>query len=212
MRLRLSIAALSLISVSPLLAQRGPQLGVALRQSSSPTVGASVTAARMLSDSRTRELLDNGFPTALRFRLELWRVGGLFDNLESTSSWLVLVRYDPYTKAYQVVRQGTRDTEVPGEFATLAAAEEALGRPAPVRLPPRQAGDYYYYNVVLDVETLSVSDLDELQRWLRGDLQPAVRGKRDPVSALRRGIGTLLSRMLGGEKRHFEARSARFKA
>ena len=101
---------------------------------------------------------------------------------------------------------------MPGEFATLAAAEEALGRPAPVRLPPRQAGDYYYYNVVLDVETLSVSDLDELQRWLRGDLQPAVRGKRDPVSALRRGIGTLLSRMLGGEKRHFEARSARFKA
>jgi hypothetical protein len=70
----------------------------------------------------------------------------------------------------------------------------------------------YYYNVVLDVETLSVSDLDELQRWLSGELQPAVRGKRAPLSALRRGFGTLLSRVLGGEKRHYEARSGTFRA
>ncbi|MEK7401332.1 MAG: hypothetical protein AABZ80_03100 [Gemmatimonadota bacterium] len=165
----------------------------------------------MLSDGKTRELLLNGFPAALRFRLELWRVGGFFDNLDSAVTWDVLARYDAYSGTYQVVRRGARDTEVPAGFATIEAAETALAVPVPRQLGPLRPGAAYYYNVVVDIETLSFSDLDELQRWLRGDLQPAVRGKRDPVSALRRGIGTLLSRMLGGERRHYEGRSVTFR-
>ena len=165
----------------------------------------------MLSDGKTRELLLNGFPAALHFRLELWRVGGFFDNLESAAPWDVLVRYDAYSKTYQLVRRGSRDTEVPAGFASVEAAEAALATAVPVQLTPLKRGDSYYYNVVVDIETLSFSDLDELQRWLRGDLQPAVRGKRDPVSALRRGIEALLSRMLGGERRHYEARSVTFR-
>ena len=178
---------------------------------SAPT-GASVSAKRMLSDGRTHELLLNGFPAALRFRLELWRVGGLFDNLESSTPWNVLVRFDPYSKSYQIVRQRARDTEVPAAFATREAAEAALERAVTVSLAPLRGGENYYYNVVLDVETLSFSDLDELQRWLRGDLEPAAKGRLNPVSALRRGIGSLVSRMLGGERRHYEARSVAFRA
>ena len=168
----------------------------------------------MLGDAQTRELLANGFPTALRFRLELWRVGGLFDDFEGATAWDVLVRYEPYTKQYLIVRRqggGEASLEDLGGFATIEAAEAEMQRPFPVRLVPRRTGARYYYNVVLDVETLSVSDLDELNRWLKGELQPAVRGKRAPLSALRRGIGTLLSRVLGGEKRHYEARSSAFR-
>lgn len=165
----------------------------------------------MLSDGRTHELLLNGFPVAMRFRLELWRVGGLFDNLESTTPWNVLVRFDPYTKSYQIVRRGERDTEVQAAFPGRDAAEAALERPVPVSLRPLRRGETYYYNVVLDVETLSFTDLDELERWLRGDLEPAAKGRLNPVSALRRGIGSLVSRMLGGERRHYEARSVAFR-
>ena len=175
-------------------------------------------ASRLLGDRQMRELLVNGFPAALRFRLELWRVGGLFDDLENTTQWEVLVRYDPYVQQYAVVRlQGTKEsssrkeTENFGGLATLEAAESVLDEPFPVALKPSRAGARYYYNVVLDVETLSVSDLDELQRWLNGEFQPAVRGKRAPLSALRRGVGTLLSRVLGGEKRHYESRSGPFR-
>jgi len=163
-----------------------------------------------------RELLVNGFPAALTFRLELWRAGGLFDDLERTTEWEVLVRYDPYSQRYSVVRfQGTRDgasrRESVDGLSSLDAAEGVIGEPFPVALKPTRAGAKYYYNVVLDVETLSVSDLDELQRWFNGELQPAVRGKRAPLSALRRGFGTLLSRVLGGEKRHYEAKSGTFR-
>jgi hypothetical protein len=81
-----------------------------------------------------------------------------------------------------------------------------------VPLRPRSQGGRYYYNVFLDITTLDVSDLDELQRWLRGEFQPAVHGKTNPASALKNGIGTLLSRLLGGERRHYEQRSETFTA
>ena len=211
MRFRLALAALLLFVPSPALAQRGPQLEVTALAANSPPAGATVRAARLLSDSRTRELLLNGFPAQLRFRLELWRVGNVFDELESETQWDVLVRYDAYSKQYQLVRRGLRETEAVDGFATVASVEEALAQSFPVALRPRRTETRYYYNVVLDIETLSVSDLDELDRWLRGELQPAVRGKRAPLSALRRGVGTLLSRVLGGEKRHYEARSGTFR-
>ena len=211
MRFRLALALYFAITPLAAFAQRGPQLEVTVL-SASPVSGAAVRTSRLLSDSRTRELLMNGFPTQLSFRLELWRVDNLFDDLESEIQWDVLVRYDPYTRQYQLVRRGSRSTESVDGFATIASVEEAMAHAFPVALRPRRAGNRYYYNVVLDVETLSVSDLDELDRWLKGELQPAVRGKRAPLSALRRGVGTLLSRVLGGEKRHYEARSGTFRS
>lgn len=212
MRKRLELAFLFLILAVPASAQRGPQLEVSVLAANSPPAGASVRAARMLDYSKMRELLRNGFPAAMSFRLELWRVGGMFDEIESSALWNVLVRYDPYSQQYLVVRrQGAALQEDFGGFPSLESAEAVLERPFEVALRPRRSGAEYYYNVVVDVESLSVSDLDELQRWLRGELQPAVRGKRAPLSALRRGFGTLLSRVLGGEARHYEARSRTFR-
>jgi hypothetical protein len=64
----------------------------------------------------------------------------------------------------------------------------------------------YYYQLVLNVEALSVSDMDQLERWLRG-----ARGGT-AVAALGSGVRTLMLRMLGGEKRHYEKRSPTFVA
>jgi hypothetical protein len=211
-----TLALILLLVASPALSQRvAPRLEVSILASNSPPVGASVRAQGLLGDPELQELLRNGFPAAMRFRLELWREGGLFDEIEGAPiQWNVLVRYDPYTGQYHVVRsQGARFQEDFGGFPTLAAAEAAvLDQPFPVRLQPTRLGAAYYYNVVVDVESLSVSDLDELQRWLRGELRPAVRGKRSPLSALREGFGTLLSRVLGGETRHYESRSGTFRS
>lgn len=204
-------AAIGAPSIATAQGRAGPQLEVSV-MGNSPPAGASVRAARLLNDANTRALLQNGFPAAMRFRLELWRAGGMFDDLESTVTWEVLVRYDPYSKLYSVYRRGMRAAEDIGSMSTLELAETEISRPFPVQLRPGRSGMRYYYNVSVDVETLSVSDLDELNRWLRGELQPAVRGKRAPLSALRRGFGTLLSRVLGGDSRHYEARSGTFTA
>ena len=220
---RLSAVGLRLSAIGALLAisaalpntsaaqgRGGPQLEVSV--TSSAPGGASVRSARLLNDANTRALLQNGFPAAMRFRLELWRVGGMFDDIESSATWEVLVRYDPYTKLYSLYRRDLRAAEDIGSVSTLEALEVELARPFQVPLRPARPGARYYYNISVDVETLSVSDLDELNRWLRGELQPAVQGKRAPLSAIRRGLGTLLSRVLGGDSRHYEARSGSFTA
>jgi hypothetical protein len=67
-----------------------------------------------------------------------------------------------------------------------------------------------YYALALDVEMLSVNDLDEVERWLRGELRPAVRGQRNPGTALTRGLRALVVGLLGRENRHYEVRSRTF--
>jgi hypothetical protein len=202
-----------LIAAVPAGAQRrGPDIAVVPLPANSPPRGASVQASGLLGGAKIRELMRSGFPAALSYRLELWRTGGIFNELESTTAWNVLVRYDPYSQQYLVVRrQGASLVEDFGGFPSLQGAEAVLAKPFQVALPARRGGARYYYNLVVDIEALSVSDLDELERWLRGELRPAVRGKRAPIPALRRGIGTLLSRVLGGETLHFEARSGTFR-
>lgn len=173
-------------------------------------IGPGISTANVLADAKTQELLRNGFPAALHYRLELWRKGGWFDDRTGSTQWDVLVSYDPASKQYQIVRRHGRQLEDFGGFPTLAAAEAALDRVYRVGLKPSRSGRYYY-NLSLEIETLSVSDLDALQHWLRGEAQPAVRGHGNPATALRSGLGTLLSRILGGEKRTYEQRSGTFR-
>jgi len=85
-----------------------------------------------------------------------------------------------------------------------------VSRPFQPAMRPIAGHDRSYYIVTLNVAMLSVNDLDEVERWLRGELQPAVRGERNPGTALSRGAMTLMTRILGGERRHYEARSPKF--
>ncbi|HUE76862.1 MAG TPA: hypothetical protein VMM83_02895, partial [Longimicrobiales bacterium] len=58
--------------------------------------------------------------------------------------------------------------------------------------------------------TLSLSDLDELGRWLGGELEPAVRGAGSVSRAVGTGVKRLLIRVLDLPARRVVARSVRF--
>lgn len=207
-RAALVIAA---FAAAPATAQRADvQLSLALPSIAAAEEGPTIATANVLADAKTQELLRNGFPAALHYRLDLWRKGSWFSDLTGSTQWDVFVSYDPSGQRYQVVRRHGRQLEDFGGFPTLSAAEAQVDRAYRVALRPTRRGRYYY-NVSLEIETLSVSDLDALQRWLRGEAQPAVRGRGNPATALRSGLGTLFSRLLGGEKRHFEERSGTFR-
>jgi hypothetical protein len=60
------------------------------------------------------------------------------------------------------------------------------------------------------VETLSMSDLDELERWLHGELGPAVAGQRSVPGAVGQGAKRLMLRWLDLPHRRVDARSERF--
>jgi hypothetical protein len=201
--------ALILASLAPPLAAQRARLEVSVPVAGQPAV---VRAVDVLADKDMRNLLVNGFPARLHFRGELWSVSGWFNDLEGTVEWDLVVQFDAFSKSYRVLRiLGDQLTPL-GTFADLNSASAAMASPFRLPLtPPARRGGRYYYSASLDLETLSMSDLDELERWLRGELKPAVRGQKNPGTAITRGLRTLFVRLLGGEKRHYEAQSGTFR-
>jgi len=170
-----------------------------------------VSSAGLLIDASMRDLLANGFPARLHYRLERWVGGRWFDDLKAAVEWDVILKYEVLGKKYQVVRVLNKKATSLGDFETLEEASAAVEAPYKTTISLPQKGQRGYYNLLLDVETLSLSDLDEVERWLRGELKPAVSGKKNPGTALGRGVRTLVIRLLGGEKRHYEARTGMFR-
>ena len=173
--------------------------------------GPMIRSSSLITDGATHDLLRNGFPARLHYTMERWTTGGWFDDIAAEAQWDVLVRYDALGKVFQVYRIVGRRTVSLGTYATIAEADAALGAPftAPIRLPKRSQGGYY--SLVLDIEALSLTELDEVERWLRGELKPAVRGQKNAGTAVGRGVKTVVVRLLGGERRRYEARSPTFR-
>lgn len=171
----------------------------------------SVTSSGLLADATMRDLLSNGFPARLHYRLERWQSGRWFDDLKAAFEWDVVMKYDVLSKKYQVVRVVNNKPQSLGEYTDVSEAENAVEGPYKTAISLPIKGARGYYNLLLDVETLSLSDLDEVNRWLRGELKPAVSGKKNPGTAIGRGVQTLIVRLLGGEKRHYEARTGTFR-
>jgi hypothetical protein len=206
------LAVVGLVSASTLGAQKTVRIDVVLpAESAWADEPPAVSSAGLLSDGSMRDLLSNGFPARLHYRLERWASGRWFDDLKATFDWDVIVKYDVLGKKYQVVRVVNKKAESLGEFPGADEAENAAEGPYHPAISLPTKGQRGYYNLLLDVETLSLSDLDEVERWLRGELKPAVSGKKNPGTALGRGVRTLVVRLLGGEKRHYEARTGKFK-
>ena len=200
------------LTAHPLVAQK-PQVGIVLPEATALASEApSVRSSATITDGATHDLLLNGFPARLHYTMERWNTSGWFDDVAARAEWDVLVKYDALAKVFQVYRVVGGRTALLGNFGTIAEADAALGAAfaAPIR-PPRKGGRGYY-SLVLDIEALSLTELDEVERWLRGELKPAVRGKKNAGTAVGRGVRTVFVRLLGGERRRYEARSPTFRA
>lgn len=206
------IAFLLLLLTAPLAAQRDARLGLVLPRDADLTRRApAVSAEKVLGDRRLEELLHSGFPARLHYKVELWSADGVFDALKSEAEWDVVLRYNPLERRYYAARIVQERATSLGSYASFDSAQAAVARPyhPSIRLPSGRGR--YYYIATLDVEMLSVNDIDEVERWLRGELSPAVRGERNAGTALSRGAKTLVTRLLGGRSQHYEARTRVFR-
>ena len=189
-----------------------PQLQIVLPDRAGlATEPPSVRSVSLLSDEAMRNLLVNGFPARLHYRMERWTTGGWFDDIKAAVEWDVVVKYDALGKQYHVFRAVANRAVELGRYSTLTDAEEMVNTAIRAPISPAKRGQRTYYNLVLDIETLSLTELDEVEQWLRGEVKPAVRGKKNPGTAVSRGVRTLFVRLLGGEKRRYEARSGAFR-
>ena len=163
-----------------------------------------IDVARYLEDAGLRRALHSGLPVRMEVRTELWR-DGFFDSQAGDDTWRASVVHDAVSRSYDV-------TVAEGPTVSVGTLEEAAlvlqaGFASPLR--PREEGRYYYLAQV-ELQTLSLSDLEELGRWLQGDLGPAVSGERAPETAVTRGLRRLMVRALGLPARRERLRSPSF--
>jgi hypothetical protein len=167
-----------------------------------------VRSENLLGDGRWLSTLRSGLPVRLHYRIEVWRSrNGWLDQLTRQVYWDVVVRHEPLLDQYTMLTIfGSRVQE--RRYATLDALTAALAFAYQINVSPDEAGNYYY-TATLEVSTLSDSDLDELERFLEGDLE-AARGREGLGDALGRGATRFLLRMAGLPSLRLEARTRRF--
>ncbi len=183
-------------------AQSAPDFSV--RASATEEGGRPVVELRgVLEDDALRDALESGLPLRFRLRVELWRKG-LFDRLVGAQEIYLALLQDPLDRLYRL-ETGRSERR----YASLGEAQRAIESLLRATLSPRGSGRYYYL-ATLDIETLSLSDLEELRRWLRGDLQPAIEGRASPGRAVERGLRRVLVRAIGLPTRRYESRSGTF--
>jgi hypothetical protein len=204
--------ALLLASGSALRAQGAPTLEIRLPPADQVArTGPLVIATNMLSSQRTRDPLAAGFPARFHFLVTLWSAHRLGDNIERHAEYDVLVWYNAMEKKYQVAQEMNDRKQSLGKFDHVEDAEGAIARATRVPITAFSSKMQFYYRVTLDVQILSESDLDEVNGWLKGELEPAIRGDRNPGTTLARSIRYLAARLLGGDSREFDAETALFR-
>ncbi len=168
---------------------------------------AVVEMGDLFTDPSLVEAVRSGLPLRIRLRIQLWK-DGFFDNQKDQHDWRATILFDPLTRRYRV--QSSERTGAQIEVNTLEEAQAALQLTLTVPIRPTESGRYYYVAAV-EMETLSLSDLEELQRWLQGELGPAVAGDREVEGALATGFRRALVRMLGLPAKRFQVRSPGFR-
>ena len=164
-----------------------------------------VRSTGLLADGKFLGLMRSGFPLRLHYRIELWHVrGSWFDEFMREVSWDVVARNDPLADDFVLIRQGGRVSR----YATPEELSAALEIPYTVTLQPSGSqGDRFYFVARLEVTTLNDTDLQELSRWLSGDVGPAVSSGENFGDALARGAQRVLVRLAGLPRQRLEARS-----
>ena len=192
-------------------APQAVRLTVRLAADSTPAGSRApvVRSENLLGDGRWLSALRSGLPVRLHYRVEVWRSrGGWFDAFERQAAWDVVLRHEPLLDQYTMLRiVGGRVQE--RRYATLDALSAALAFAYQVRVRPTAAGRYYYA-ASMEISTLSDSDLDELQRFLEGDLGEVAQGEEGVGDALGRGATRLLLRLAGLPSLRLEVRSTTF--
>jgi hypothetical protein len=124
-------------------------------------------------DEEIRGSVESGLPITLRTTTELWRVRRFrFDEAIASIVRYHRVRWDPGERRFRIEVGERRDWSE--SFATLDDALEEL-REFEVALAPNDAldpGSRYYLTVEAVVQRITLSEVNELDGWVRGRIGP----------------------------------------
>lgn len=197
--------AVALATAAPTAAAQAPLLSIGYDAAAG--FRPVVRVGPVLQAQQLEQAARSGVPVRVRVRVELWR-DRVFDQLVDSVSWATVIAYEPLGDQFFVralpAGSGAR------RFASFAQARTTVENEYALGIRPGTPGRYYY-TATVQIETLSLSDLEELERWLQGELQPAVSGQRSVPGALGQGAKRLMLRLLDLPQRRVDARTDRFR-
>jgi uncharacterized protein DUF4390 len=187
----------------------------AAAQHNSPTLSvdtaggyrASLRLSGLFGDKELQEVVESGLPLRVRIRIELWRDGWV-DDARGSEIWNALLTFNPLEKTYRLRTHGS--PSIDRHLSDFQNARSALEARRTFSLRPSEAGRYYF-TANIEIETLSLSDLEELERWLQGELRPVVSGGGSVTGALGAGAKRLLVRILSLPTRTLDLKTSRFR-
>ena len=211
--LLLLLAVLAPPAAPPLHAQgsAGVTLAVTLVPDASRKDGQLPEArvSGLLEDDRWTSALLSGLPLRLHYRLELWRSrSSWFDAAVRSVEWDVVVRREPLLDQYTVTTVLLGRTRLQ-RYPDLAALGRALGVAYRIAVRATDRGSYYYM-ATLSVSTLSDSDLDEMDRVMRGEAGAATDDNGNLGDAVGRSARRMLLRVAGLPIMRVDGRSETF--
>jgi hypothetical protein len=174
---------------------------VGLRVDSAHSYRPILRIGPVLRSAQLENAARSGIPIRVHVRLELWR-DGFIDDLAASTGWSSVLLYEPISERYLVRPRGSGPAL---RFAAYDSARAAIEGESMIALAPVRPGEYYY-TARVTIETLSLSDLEELERWLQGELGPAVSGDRSIPGAIVDGAKRLVVRVLRLPTRTLSAR------
>lgn len=209
----LLLAALALPAAPPLAAQAADavRLSVTLVPDATRKSGLLPEARvrGLLEDERWTSALLSGLPLRLHYRLELWRSrASWFDAAVRSIDWDVVVRREPLLDQYSVTTVLLGRTRLQ-RYPDLSALGNALGVAYRIAVRANDKGEYYYV-ANLSVSTLSDSDLDEMDRVMRGEAGAATDDNGNVGDAVGRTARRMLLRVAGLPIMRVEGRSESF--
>jgi hypothetical protein len=194
------VVVAGLAAPGPVVAQEDELLRLAVADAGT----VLIEVGDVLETGGIRASLESGLPVRIRIVTELWR-DQFFDALEGREEWQATLWHEPLDGSYRV----EAEERVLGRAGTPEAATALLRTGVTSSLAPLRNGTHYYLGRI-EIETLSLSDLEELRRWLQGELGPAVDGDDAVTGALGRGVRRIFVRALGLPAVRHQTRTPRF--
>jgi len=165
---------------------------------------ALVQVQDLLRDPRWSAALDQSFAIRLTFRLEIWRSReGWIDDFQRATEWSTVIQREPLEDQYHVTRILLSGAEE-FRFATQELLDHWISATNKVDALPQGTGTFYY-TVTVQITALSDQDMDELERFLKGEAGPPQQG-----NSIGRSLRRFLMRMAGLPWEELEQKSGKF--
>jgi hypothetical protein len=140
----------------------------------------AVTAEISINDSLPSNLtgyMKKGVPISFDYKLELWRSrAGWLDKLVDNVGIGYRLRYDTWEKGYTIISEQSRLT-VEYILEEAREASDLVKSSGHLKMSIDDVSGDYYIIGKLTIKTMSLSNLKEVESWLKGEISGAKKPK-----------------------------------